>query len=243
MHIEGSVALVTGANRGLGQAFASALLAAGAARVYAAARDVAQITDNRLVPLALDITDLRAVNAAARDCGDVTLLVNNAGIMRSSPFLSAPSLDAARAEMETNYFGTLAMCRAFAPVLAKNGGGAIANMLSVVSWFTHPLNGSYGASKAAAQSLTNGLRTELKAQHTLVAGIYASFIDTDMVRTITAPKAQPADIALRALAGLARGEHEILADARSQEIRAALARDPAAFYAELERQWLQRPLP
>lgn len=240
MHIEGSIVLVTGANRGLGAAFASALLDAGAAKVYAAARDPAQIADKRLVPIALDITDDAAVEAAARACGDVNLLINNAAVMRMSPFIASASMEGARAEMATNYFGTLAMCRAFAPVLKANGGGALVNMLSVVAWFTHPINGSYCASKHAALALTNGLRTELKAQGTFVAGVYASFIDTGMATAITAPKAKPEDIAARALEGIERGEEEIQADVRSREIKHALARDPATFYAALEQQWLQR---
>ncbi|HKU94936.1 MAG TPA: SDR family oxidoreductase [Vineibacter sp.] len=237
MRIAGSVALVSGANRGLGRAYVEALLAAGAAKVYAAARDPRLVTVDDAIAVALDITDPAAVAAAARTCADVTLLINNAGIVRSSPFVTAPSMDAARAEMETNYFGTLAMCRAFAQVLGGNGGGAVVNMLSVVSWFTYPFSASQCASKAAQWSLTNGIRIELRAQGTLVVGVHAGFIDTDMAAGLDVPKTSPHDIARRVLEGIEAGREEILADQRSTDVKAALARDPAAFYAQMQQLW------
>ena len=137
--IDGITALVTGANRGLGKEFTQALLDAGAAKVYAGARDPStiEVTDTRVVPVRLDITNPGDIAAAARDCIDVSLVINNAGAMLQTPFLSAPDMSAARTEMETNYFGTLAMARAFAPVLAAAGGGALVNMLSVASWLRH----------------------------------------------------------------------------------------------------------
>lgn len=237
MKISGSTALVTGANRGLGRAYASALLAAGAGKVYGAARDPGSIIDPGLVPVALDITNAESVAAAAEACGDVTLLINNAGIVLPSPFISAPSTDAARAEMETNYFGTLAMCRAFAPILGRNGGGALVNMLSVVSWYTSPFSASQCATKAAALSLTNGVRIELRAQGTLVAGVHAGFIDTDMTAGIDVPKSRPEDIASRVLEGIEQGLEEILADQSSADTKAVLARDPVAFYTEIQSRW------
>ena len=171
--IDGSVALVTGANRGLGLAFARELVSAGHSVVYGAARDPAAVNEPGLTPIALDITDSERVAEVAQGCSDVDLLVNNAGVMAASTFLGAPSLDAARSEMETNYFGTLGMCRAFAPVLAANGGGAVVNMLSVTSFYTNPIDASYGASKAAAWSLTNGIRIELAQQGTQVVAVHA----------------------------------------------------------------------
>src|SRR5579863_704386 len=182
MKIENSITLVTGANRGLGKAYTDALLAAGAAKVYAGARDPASvaITDKRLVPVKLDVTQDQDVHAAAESCPDVNLLINNAGIMLASPMLADGSEAALRAEMEVNVFGMLRMVRAFAPVLAKNGGGAIANMLSVVSWFTYPFNATYCASKHAALALTEGVRIQLKSQGTQVVAVYAGFIETDM---------------------------------------------------------------
>ena len=142
--IAGTHALVTGANRGLGKAFVAELLDRGVAVVYAAARnpDTVDINDERVVPIRLDVTKPDDVSAAASRCADVSVLINNAGAMLRTPLLAAPDLSAARSEMETNYFGTLAMCRAFAPVLAHNGGGAVVNVLSVASWLTSPFNGN-----------------------------------------------------------------------------------------------------
>ena len=191
MKIDESVALVTGANRGLGRAFARELVARGATKVYGAARNPAAVTEPGVQPIALDITDPERVAQVAAQCADVSLLVNNAGVLKYSTFINAPNLDAARLEMETNYFGTLSMCRAFAPILAANGGGAIVNMLSVTSFYTNPLDASYGASKAAAWSLTNGVRLELHPQGTLVVAVHASFIDIDMAALTNAPKDTP----------------------------------------------------
>ena len=159
MNIESSIAFVTGANRGLGKAYTDALLVAGAAKVYAGARDPSSvaITNNRLIPVKLDVTQDKDVHAVAAACADVNLLINNAGIMLASPMLAEGSESALRAEMEVNVFGMLRMVRAFAPVLARNGGGAIANMLSVVSWFVFPFNATYCASKHAALALTEGV--------------------------------------------------------------------------------------
>src|ERR1700691_5484125 len=195
MKIEGAVALVTGAGRGLGQVDARELVSRGAAKVYGAARHPGQVTDPGVTPVALDITDAQRVTEVAAQCADVSLLVNNAGVLKYSTFIGAPSLDAARQEMETNYFGTLSMCRAFAPVLAANGGGAIVNMLSVTSFYTNPLNGSYGASKAAGWSLTNGVRLELHHQGSLVIAVHAGFIDTEMAALVDLPKDSPESVA------------------------------------------------
>ena len=184
MDIEGSTVLVTGANRGLGHAFARLLVERGAAKVYAAARKPATVTLDGVTPIRLDVTSAADIAEVAERCHDVTLLVNNAGISTGTPALGADAVDAARREMETNFFGTLAVSRAFAPVLAANGGGALVNVLSVLSWFTLPATAMYCASKAAAWSLTNALRVELAAQGTLVVGVHCGFIDTDMASAV-----------------------------------------------------------
>jgi len=237
MRTSGSVALVTGANRGLGQVYARELIRRGAAKVYGAARNPAAVTEPGVTPVRLDITDLAQIAEAARQCPDVSLLVNNAGVMKASTFIDAPGLDAARLEMETNYFGTLSMCRAFAPLLAANGGGAIVNMLSVASFYTNPFTASYGASKAAAWSLTNGVRTELHHQGTLVVAVHAAFIDTDMAAGIDAPKISPESVAQQALDAVEAGQVEVLADERSRTVKASLPHDHELIYPPIQEFW------
>jgi len=235
--IVGAVALVTGSNRGLGKAFVRALLDAGVAKVYAAARDARSVTEIGATPVALDIRNDRDITSAANVCHDVTLLVNNAGIARFTPLIGAPSMDAAREEIAVNYLGTLAMCRAFAPVLAANGGGAIVNVLSVVSWITVPVSGSYCVSKAAELAMTNGIRIELGAQGTQVVGVHAGYIDTDMTANLATKKTTPEDVAFATIAALERGETEVLADARSRDVKDRLRSDPASLDREMQSIW------
>ena len=237
MQISNTIALVTGANRGLGLAFSRELVRRGAARVYGAARHPDQVTEPGVTPVGLDITDQAQVAAVAARCSDVSLLVNNAGVMRASTFTGAPNLDAARAEMETNYFGTLSMCRAFAPVLAANGGGAIVNMLSVTSFYNNPLDATYGASKAAAWSLTNGVRLELHHQGTLVVAVHAGFIDTDMAALASGPKDSPEDVVRQALDAVESGQVEVLADERTRTVKANLSRDHELIYPPIQEFW------
>jgi NAD(P)-dependent dehydrogenase (short-subunit alcohol dehydrogenase family) len=235
--INGSVALVTGANRGLGRAFARELVRRGAAKVYGAARHPDAVTEPGVTPVAIDITDADRVAQVAQQCADVSLLVNNAGILKYSTFINAPSLDAARAEMETNYFGTLSMCRAFAPVLGANGGGAIVNMLSISSFRTSPFDASYGASKAAEWSLTNGVRLELHHQGTLVVGVHASFVDTDMSALTNEPKDSPESVARQAFDAVEAGQAEVLADQQTRTVKADLSRDQQLIYPPLQEFW------
>ena len=238
MKIAGSTALVTGANRGLGRAFVEALRNAGCAKIYAGARATESVTGDAIIePVRLDITNAEHVMAAAERCMDVNILINNAGVARFAPALGAPTMDDARLEMETNYFGTLAMCRAFAPVLKGNGGGALVNMLSVVSFFNAPMQGTYCASKAAAWSLTKDVRLELRAQGTLVIGVYAGYIDTDMTAGITGPKSSAAAIAGRVIAGIESGTEDILADDRARTVYAELRKDDRAFDANMQKIW------
>lgn len=229
MKIKDSVALVTGANRGLGLAFTKALLAGGARKVYAAARDPASVQQTGVQSVRLDVTQPEQVEAAARDLGDVNLLINNAGIIRGSGFLAPDGLDATRAEFETNFFGPLLTARAFAPILAKNGGGAIVNVLSVLSWVSLSTSSSYSASKAAAWSLSNGLRNEVRGQGTQVLALHVGFMDTDMVRNVTAPKAQPDDVVKQVLAALEEGKSEILADGVSRQVKQGLSAEPGVY--------------
>ena len=237
MKIAGSTALVTGANRGLGQVFARELVGRGAAKVYGTARDPAGVTEHGVTPVALDITDPQRVAEVAQQCADVSLLVNNAGVMKASTFTGPPTPDAARLEMEINYFGTLSMCRAFASVLAANGGGGVVNMLSVSSFYTNPLDASYGASKAAAWSLTNGIRIELHHQGTLVVAVHAAFIDTDMAVMTNEPKISPESVAQQAFDAVEAGQVEVLADERSRFVKASLPRDHELIYPPVQEFW------
>ena len=242
MNIENSIALVTGANRGLGKAYTDALLAAGVAKVYTGARDPASvaITDSRLVPVKLDVTQDTDVHAAATLCADVNLVINNAGIMLASPILAEGSEAALRAEMEVNVFGMLRMVRAFAPVLARNGGGAIANMLSVVSWFVFPFNATYCASKHAALALTEGMRIQLKSQGTQVVAVYAGFIETDMAAGIEREKTPPRQVAERTVDGMRNGLNNVHADERAEAVWQAVRTDPAGLHAQMQQQWDER---
>jgi NAD(P)-dependent dehydrogenase (short-subunit alcohol dehydrogenase family) len=229
--ISGSVALVTGANRGIGRQFALALLERGASRVYATARNPQLIDLPGVEVLQLDITDPASVAAAAARASDVDLLVNNAGIATYQNLVTG-DLEKIRLEMETHYFGTLGVVRAFAPVLAANGGGAILNVLSVLSWLSYDGANAYSAAKAAEWSLTNGIRLELAGQGTLVTGLHLGSTDTDMVAAWDVPKNDPADVVRAALDGIEAGQLEVLVDADSIQTKAALAADPAVLYPQ-----------
>lgn len=224
--IRGSVALVTGANRGIGAAFTRELIARGAAKVYGGTRNPEAPAAPGVVPVLLDITAPDQIAAAASQCGDVTLLVNNAGIFRARPLLGNPSAQDAREEMETNFFGTLSMIRAFAPVLERNGGGAIVNVLSVLSFTHYPPWGSYGASKAAAWALSNAARDELAVQGTHVMSVHSGLVDTDMTAGIDYPKLPPELLVTTALNDLEAGHTEVLADQLTRDTKAMLSDYP-----------------
>lgn len=238
MQIQGSIALVTGTNRGIGPETVRALIKAGAAKVYATARQAGALgalvatAADRIVPLELDIRNAAQVSAIAGRCGDVTILVNNAGVNFNTPLLNPPDPDNARVEIETNYLGTLAMCRAFAPVLKRNGGGAIVNMLSILARVNLPLMGSLCASKAALLSMTQGVRAQLRAQGTLVIGVMPGAVDTDMTKGVEMPKERPADIAAAIVAALQSGEEDIYPGAMATGVAAGLANDPKAVERE-----------
>lgn len=229
MKIENSVVLVTGANRGIGLAFARALLARGARKVYAAARNPATVTLPGVVPLQLDVTNPNDIAAAVKHAPDVTLVINNAGIAQPGGFLATDSEAVARRIFDTNFFGVLNMSKAFAPVLKATGGGALLNVLSVASWVNGGELAAYSASKSAAWSLTNALRHELASQHTQVLGLHMAYVDTDLTRGFDVQKTSAEDIVQRALDGLEAGADEVLADALTQQVHQGLAA-PRAVY-------------
>jgi NAD(P)-dependent dehydrogenase (short-subunit alcohol dehydrogenase family) len=230
MNVSGVNALVTGANRGLGAALVGELLARGAGTVYAAARDPRSVVhdDPRVVPLQLDVTDLASVRAAAARADDVDLVINNAGTSGAGSLLTGDP-EHARAEMETNFWGPVAVLRAFAPVLARRGGGTAVTVLSALSWAAAPWAGSYAATKAAAWSLTNGVRVELREQGTHVVGVHLGFMDTDMVAHLDVPKIAARDVAAQIVDGIVAGADEVLADAPSRGLKQALAGAPAGL--------------
>jgi NAD(P)-dependent dehydrogenase (short-subunit alcohol dehydrogenase family) len=231
MEIAGKTALVTGANRGFGRHLAEQLRDRGAT-VYAAARNPASVSLPGVTPIALDVTDSDSVAAAAAAVTGVAILINNAGSNTRASLLTGPVSDV-RLDMDTHYFGTLAVTRAFAPQLAEHGQSAILNVLSVLSWLSFPNVGAYCAAKSAAWSLTNALRQELAGQGTRVSSLHVGFMDTDMTRGIDSPKADPADIARLALDGIAAGEAEIIADEISRQVLARLSAGAADLYPQM----------
>jgi NAD(P)-dependent dehydrogenase (short-subunit alcohol dehydrogenase family) len=232
MDIEGSVALVTGANRGIGLAFARALLSRGAAKVYAGVRNPDQFTEPGLEPLLLDVTNHDHIEGAAEKASDASILINNAGIM-TGPGLLEGSLDGARREMEVNYFAPWAMSRAFAPILAANGGGVLVNMLSAASWRTNAKTAGYAASKAAEWSLTNALRLGLRAQGTMVIAVHVGYVDTDATRRLDAPKVPATQVADKTMDAIVRGEPEVLVDESARRVRSLLSGPLDLLYPEL----------
>ncbi|WP_332748913.1 SDR family oxidoreductase [Hydrogenophaga sp.] len=229
MQLHNATVLITGANRGIGLAFAREALARGARKVYAGARNPASVTLPGVEPIALDVNNAEQVAAAARHAGDVTLVINNAGIASLGGFLAADSLLAARSQMETNFFGPLRVSQAFAPVLASHGGGAILNVLSIASWINSPMLAAYGASKSAAWALTNGLRNELRAQGTQVLGLHMGFVDTDLTQGLEMPKSTPEDIVRRAFDALEAGAEEVLGDEITQQVKRGLSAEPGVY--------------
>ena len=226
-----TTALVTGANRGFGRHLAEQLVQRGAT-VYAAARNPETVSLEGVRPLRLDITDHESVAAAAAQASDVTLLINNAGISTGASVLTSDVADVRR-ELDTHVFGTLDVTRAFVPVLEANGGGAILNVLSVLSWVSLPPVGAYAAAKAAEWAMTNALRAELAPRNIRVSGLHVGYMDTDMTAGIEAEKSDPAAVAKLTLDELGAGAYEILADEISRQVRAGLAGGVAALYPDL----------
>jgi NAD(P)-dependent dehydrogenase (short-subunit alcohol dehydrogenase family) len=230
MDVNGAVVLVTGANRGIGAEFVAQLKKRGAAKIYAAARDASALDVDGVHPL--DITDAGQIEAAAAAAGDVQVLINNAGISTGTSLLTGDEATVRR-EMDTNFFGTMLMTRAFAPILGSNGGGAILNVVSALSWFTLPAAGAYAASKAAAWVLTDSTRLELAPQGTHVVAVHMGLVDTDMSKGVEAPKIAPSDLVSAGLDAIESGAQEVLADDWARFVKSGLTLDPKARYEQI----------
>lgn len=233
MKVAGSVAIVTGGNRGIGEAFVRCLLEAGAEKVYVgtrrieAASGLAEEFPGKAIAVELDVTDEAQVQAAAERCGDTSIVINNAGIYSDQTLMGAPDLNAARMEMEVNYFGVLSMCRHFAPVLAGHGAGAIVNVLSVGGILAVPNMGGYCPSKFASRALTTSVRAELAEKNIQVNCLIVGSVDTRMAAQIQGQKEPPAAIARAGIRAIEKNIPEMDTDAFAINMRAAMARDPA----------------
>jgi NAD(P)-dependent dehydrogenase (short-subunit alcohol dehydrogenase family) len=228
MKIQDAVVLVTGANRGIGRAFAREALARGARKVYAAARDPESIDLPGVVPVRLDVTKPEEADALAREFPDVSLVINNAGILEIGSPLDPDGLASLRHHMETNVFGVLNVSRAFAPMLVAHRGGLI-NVVSIGSWIAHPMVGNYATSKAAVWGLTNNLRRILEPQGVTVCALHMGYVDTDMTRTLDVPKLPTQTVVQSALDGLEAGHREVLVDTMSQNVKANLSTTEAPY--------------
>ncbi|PSB49116.1 SDR family oxidoreductase [Chamaesiphon polymorphus] len=232
MEINNAVALVTGANGGLGGHFVDRLLQSDVAKIYVCARSIGKLQDlvaldpQRIVPIELDVTNPQSVAAAAAKCADVSLLINNAGTSLNHGIISAPDLDAAKAEMDVNYFGMASMCRAFAPILKQQGGGTIVNILSLLGKVNLPFSGSYSASKAAAISMTQSVRAELAAQNTLVVGVMPGTVDTDLAKAWPDPKVAPAEVARAAVQAVVEQQEDVYPGEQAAQVSVQLLTDP-----------------
>ncbi|AFY61397.1 SDR family oxidoreductase [Synechococcus sp. PCC 6312] len=232
MNISGSVALITGANGGIGSIFVQELLKLDVSKIYACARDVSKLNQlvaldsHRVIPVELNVVNAEAVARVAKDCSDVSLLINNAGTSLNQGLIAAADLEAARLEMELNYFGVLSMCRAFAPVLKAQGGGAIVNILSLLGKINLPFSGSYSASKAAAFSMTQGIRAELMGQGTLVIGVMPGTVNTELAKDWPDPKVEPTEVVKDTLQAVIDGQEDVFPGEQAQQIASQLLTDP-----------------
>lgn len=238
MKIEGRSVLVTGANRGIGAALVRTLLKHGAGKVYAAARNVSSLpdfADARVVPVQIDVTKPAEIKVAASGIGAIDVLVNNAGIMTFAHVLSASS-DELAADMDVNYYGTLRVTQAFAPIIEQQGGGAVVNIVSIAGLAPPAVISGYSASKAALFSATQALRTALKGKNIQVFGVFPGPIDTDLAKDLPLEKATPADTAERIVQGILAGQEDIFPDPTSDQLSALWKTDPKGletFFANM----------
>nr|WP_315399858.1 SDR family oxidoreductase [uncultured Duganella sp.] len=222
MNLKDSVVLITGANRGLGKALAEAAVKAGARKVYGGARNPASVTVPGVTPIKLDVTNAADIAAAAQAIPDLTVLVNNAGVFSGTDLTAPDALQVMQRELDTNFFGPMALSQAFAPALKNNGGGAIVNVISALAWISMPGTGTYSVSKSAQWALSNGLRVELHGQNTRVLAAHMGYMDTDMVSAIDAPKTAPAEVARIVFAALEAGDDEVLVDDITRQVKQGL---------------------
>jgi NAD(P)-dependent dehydrogenase (short-subunit alcohol dehydrogenase family) len=234
MKIEGSVVLVTGANRGIGAEYVRQLLDRGASKVYASARNIESVTNDKAVAISLDVTSASDIAAAVKACGDVTMLINNAGILRETSVMADNALENAKAEFDTNVWGPMNLSKSFAPILAANGGGAIVNVLSLVAWMSVKEVGTYAMSKSAAWSLTNSLRLELAEQGTLVVAVHPAFVDTDMAAKVVMPKTSTFQVVERTLDAVEACLPEVIADDMTMFVKNNLSNHIDAFYPHIK---------
>jgi len=235
MKIKDSVVFVTGANRGFGLALVRELIARGARKVYAGMRKPVDLDIPGVVAVKIDVTNPDEVSKAALACADTTLLINNAGIARLIDYSEPASIDFAREMFETNYYGMIRVTQAFTPLLTKNGGGAILNVLSVASWISNAALAPYAATKSAAWSYTNALRSSVRESAIQVLGLHVGFMDTDLVRDIDLPKTDPKIVVAKTLDALEAGKEEVLGDELTQHVKQGLSADPAVYLAPIRR--------
>lgn len=236
MNVDNAVAMVTGSNRGIGKALVEALIETGAKKIYATARNTNELHFNsgktEIVPFQVDISDHKSVNNMAKRAKDITLLFNNAGVLDFGDILNVP-LESIKRDFDTNFYGTLAVARSFAPIIEANGGGAIVNTLTLLSLASMPGFAAYNASKAAEWSMTLSLRASLAEKNIQVHGVFPGAVDTDMLAGVDITKTRPADVAQAIIKGIKENKEDIFPDPMSTEIYAAWRKD----HKSIERQF------